>query len=39
MCANMKFILNVDQHISRVGKVNELDILFNTILFYTKHFL
>ena len=23
MCGNMKFILNVDQDISRVGKVNE----------------
>ena len=37
--ANMKFILNVDQDISRVGKVNQLDILFKTVLFYTKHFV
>ena len=39
MYGNMKFILNVDQDIARLGKVNELDILFNTVLFYTKHFV
>ena len=27
---NMKFILSVDQDISRVSKANERDILFNT---------
>ena len=31
MCFNMKFILSVDQHITRVGKVNDLDILFNMV--------
>ena len=30
MCANMKFILSVEQDISRVSKANELDILCNT---------
>ena len=31
MCVNMNFILSVDQDISRVGKVNDLDIFFNTV--------
>ena len=35
----MKSILNVDQDISRVSKVNELDILLNTVLFHTKYFV
>ena len=29
----------IDQDISRVHKVNELDILFNMVLFHTKHFV
>ena len=30
MSGNMKFILSVDQDISRVSKTNECDILFKT---------